>query len=393
MNLEDETQLTAYLDGELDAAGRHWVEAVVQASPRVARRLRDLAEARDLVESLSRPVPDFDVSEAVLARIASPSRPWAFRVRVARVVSPRWLAVGSSLTAAASLLVSITLLSHLRSEGILKRAGVPIVADLGKRESSRSSPSPTHSMAASSPDAPPRIAAINPRIEIAKEITAPAPVIDDRDQRRFDHQHRLGKLLDNGDVRKFRLVVDKIGRSERQKLERAIHLTNPKIPDRGRITVAPGVVIDPEAPNGALIYALILDETEIRRLESRLLELFGGIDDSSPVSALEVLALTEQAQLSVTDPVGYVTKPPADVQNNGYQAKRDPIDSPPQLDPADGASLPDPLTVVPTRRPRSSQANLKTSPDPGHALRQEVKRGSTVLIWLTPRQLSDPRNH
>ncbi|MBX6314748.1 MAG: zf-HC2 domain-containing protein, partial [Isosphaeraceae bacterium] len=46
MNLDDESLLSAYLDGELDPARRLAVEAALLSRPQLAARLQDLARVR-----------------------------------------------------------------------------------------------------------------------------------------------------------------------------------------------------------------------------------------------------------------------------------------------------------------------------------------------------------
>ncbi len=57
MNLDDESLLSAYLDGELDAEGRSAVEAALLSDAGLSDRLRELSAVRDLIAGLPRPAP------------------------------------------------------------------------------------------------------------------------------------------------------------------------------------------------------------------------------------------------------------------------------------------------------------------------------------------------
>ena len=52
MTIDDESFLTAYMDGQLDAEQHQRVEAAVAASPHLAEKLRGLSTVRDMVAGL-----------------------------------------------------------------------------------------------------------------------------------------------------------------------------------------------------------------------------------------------------------------------------------------------------------------------------------------------------
>jgi hypothetical protein len=377
MNLDDETLLTAYLDGELDDAGRNRVEAATLASPGLARRLRDLAEARDLVEGLSRPSPLFDVSTVVLARISAPPRPWAFRVRVSRVVSPRWLALGSGLAAAASLLITLSLTQFGQGDQPLRHATEDRQANADRKPSSP----PSHTIVAVSPtkDASAPASTSSSRIEVA--AADPAPPRDAvADAHHLQDQERLRGLLDRGDVRKIRLPVDRLGGDDQRKLELAIEQTHRKYPAKGQITVAPGVIIDPRAARGAIVYALLLDDDELVELQGNLVSQFGTFDQPAAAEPAEVLLLADQSHVSFSVPYGTVVAPPGDIRP-GPLAIRNPDRVSPAHGNDGGSSLPNEFTVRPPRReptsPPTEAAKTPSAP--------ESRRLATVLIWLAPR--------
>jgi hypothetical protein len=100
MSQFDETQLSAYLDGELDPESSRRVEEAMRADPGLARTLRDLSQVSGLVAGLRRPPESEapDVSGAVVDRVD--------RSRARRRAYPSF-AAASSLAAAAVLVISI----------------------------------------------------------------------------------------------------------------------------------------------------------------------------------------------------------------------------------------------------------------------------------------------
>ena len=75
MNLDDESLLSAYMDGQLDPDQHQAVESALLSNPQLSEQLRTLTILRDLVGGLSRDA-SVDVSFAVLERIRPPRRWW-----------------------------------------------------------------------------------------------------------------------------------------------------------------------------------------------------------------------------------------------------------------------------------------------------------------------------
>jgi hypothetical protein len=100
MTPNDEIDLNAYLDGELDATEQARIAAAIRLDPALASRARELADVRDLLAGLSRPAAP-DVSALVLARIES-ARDERSR-SIARGRSARVFAWGLGLAATAAL--------------------------------------------------------------------------------------------------------------------------------------------------------------------------------------------------------------------------------------------------------------------------------------------------
>ena len=73
MSSDDDTILSAYMDGQLDSDQQQQVESALVASPRLAENLRALTAVRDLVAGLPRDT-GVDVAPEVMRRIRSLSR-------------------------------------------------------------------------------------------------------------------------------------------------------------------------------------------------------------------------------------------------------------------------------------------------------------------------------
>src|SRR5438270_391802 len=117
MTLDDDSLLSAYLDGQLSPDQQQLVESASVSDPHVAETLRNLTLVRDLLAGLSREAA-VDVTAPVLARI---HRQLRLRTVLAAALHPalassRRARVAGVLGMAALLLIAITvpiLMRHL----------------------------------------------------------------------------------------------------------------------------------------------------------------------------------------------------------------------------------------------------------------------------------------
>jgi hypothetical protein len=259
MNLEDETLLSAYLDGQLAPDQAHAVESALVSQPEIAEKLRGLASVRDLVAGLSR---DFtvDVSARVDAGIGGP-KPWP--ARWAKKLSPR-------LAGATALAASILLIVLSMAPGLLnfsRRGGAEKVMPIAA--------------APAAPTAPKRAETAEPEavtaLEAARPVsTASVPVVtakvavklDESEVARSRELTHVRQFLDNPQLtRIFWLRDDKDGNAAQQVgslLEQTTRF------GYHQITIAQGIVIDPHHPDQATVYALAVDPRELDTLRSRL---------------------------------------------------------------------------------------------------------------------------
>src|SRR4051812_25523163 len=98
MMLDDESLLSAYLDDELDPAGRLEVESALLSDPRLAETLHELAGVRELLASLPRPELSRDLALEVGARLGS-----------RRAARPALRAFKPAIAAAAVLMIALSL--------------------------------------------------------------------------------------------------------------------------------------------------------------------------------------------------------------------------------------------------------------------------------------------
>ena len=96
--IDDESLLSAYLDDELDPAGRLEVESALLTDPRLAEALHELAGVRELLASLPRPELPRVLAIEVDARLGRRRAPWPSRG-----------AFPPAIAAAAALLIALPL--------------------------------------------------------------------------------------------------------------------------------------------------------------------------------------------------------------------------------------------------------------------------------------------
>src|SRR4051812_1388747 len=108
MKLDDESLLTAYLDGELAPDQRSSIESALLADPELADALRRLAEVRELLAGMPRPTMPVDLAGAVVGRIRrDPGRELRRAPSLSLPLGAARLAAGLGL--AATVLIGLTL--------------------------------------------------------------------------------------------------------------------------------------------------------------------------------------------------------------------------------------------------------------------------------------------
>lgn len=246
MTLDDESLLTGYLDDELDAAERQAVEVALQADPALADRLRELAGARDLLGALSRPRCPVDLSAAVSSRVERARSSRAMRRRVFPVL----ISVGA--------IAASTLAVAFRLPGPAAAPGAAPVAPGGPISVAETKPA---APAATNPAPEP----VTPAVEVAQSPTvvkpaAPAP--DPATLAQEEDLRKLRDLLSREGVHRVLILTDVIDAPK--ELARIIEGTARKSADFARIYVHQGLAVDPEHPEEATVFAMVMDGQERR---------------------------------------------------------------------------------------------------------------------------------
>ncbi|MDB5350284.1 MAG: hypothetical protein JWN86_1531 [Planctomycetota bacterium] len=270
MNVDLDPLLSAYLDGELDAAGRRRVEQATRSDPVVANRLAALARVRDLVATLSSPVLSEDVSGAVLLALARRHETRRTAWRRAGVVTAM---VVPGLAAAAALLLMFGLGKQASALKMPPRQPQPLAKVL---------PSPPH---------PPRpVTAPRPTPALARVAVAIPPVLLTRETKARDDRETLTRMLGRDDVRFISVTVDTFGPSSLDDMDEAIRFSNFREPLHARVRIVQNIVIDPNRPGPGCAYALVMDESEHRLFRSNLDARFPDSVHESPAPSRETLA-------------------------------------------------------------------------------------------------------
>jgi hypothetical protein len=275
MKSEDESDLSAYLDDELDPGDRRDLEWSLRSDPALAARLAGLAAARDAVASLSRPEAPCSLVSSVICRIDAAERQGRRRPYY-------WLATAASILFALILSLRTGLLAPT------PRPGNPVLVQF-----------PT------APDSP-RIETVStlrlspPAVSVAEAppSSAPRPLGPAADPAEADRR-RLVAMLDRPGLRRILIVTDILDPSAAERVNGLLRETARKQSDFGRITVAQGIIIDPEFPNEAEVFAAVMDEPERQQLLAKLAHEFPDaiIDGETPPEV--TLQLAEIGQISI----------------------------------------------------------------------------------------------
>jgi hypothetical protein len=292
MTLRDESLLTAYLDGELGLEDRSLVESEVISDPELAEHLRQLAAVRDLVAALPRPV-----FSANLAGTISAALDHRARVRGRTAVAARLgLGLGLGLAATVLLALGLTLFSRSRPGPetppapahrleIARAEPLPPTANLPLRPTPAGAPVAT-SETASNPTADLDRARLLPSVERFAE----------NQQREAD---ALRDMLDNPRLRRILFVTDLLGGAADSRVEELVQKTPRTEATYARITVSQGIVIDPLHPNEATVFALVMNEQELRNFRKTLEQSFPQHVEEASADPFLVTQLSDMGQVAL----------------------------------------------------------------------------------------------
>ena len=276
MSSDDDTILSAYMDGLLDAAQQQRVESALVASPRLSENLRALSAVRDLVAGLPRDA-GVDVSPEVMRRIRSlgrsPSRlgqsrsgaVWARRIAVG---------AGSVAVAAAILLMVMVLFSVPGNHGAATashKAIDNVIADSEPGANSRLTDERGVSVAVDSGSSALRTAeakseSLDTVSPAEEQRTALAVALDTSSS--YDDQQLARRMLDSPAERRLFVVKNGADGKTQQQVASVVERTSRF--GFFKITVSQGIVIDPRHPDEATVFALLVSPKELGRLRDQL---------------------------------------------------------------------------------------------------------------------------
>jgi len=300
MILDDETLLSAYIDGELNATERHRVEMALLADPTLAERLRQLIAVRELVDSLPVPVLRIDVSQSVMAELnfRRRSRPILRRtIRLPRLRTLVDLAVAAAvvLSLTASLVMVLRNLPPRRDRQALL-ATIPTPRKSHQLDQVRPQPETTVIVATT---AGPDIEARTTTSEPPPRPIVPVDPVDGAEER--DHE-LVREMLDSANVSHL-FVVDVIGEQTSDRVGTLIRQMPRLDAAIGRISIRKGLVFDPRHPSEATVFAFFADEKELTAFRDRLQQQFPDAHeepDADPVLLTQLADIPQASMLSGT---------------------------------------------------------------------------------------------
>ncbi len=296
MTLDDDSILSAYLDGQLDPEEHQAVESALCADPRLAEELRALTALRDLVAGLPREAPT-DLTARVMRRVRAARRGWAAR---AMAWAPARAAAIVAIAAGAIALVARVWLQHpANAPGLQGHAPVVAKANgagpairpglserlwprfVDHRNKGGSRPGPAD--AADRQDGP-----------------RPAASVDAGGDRQDGDLVHVREYLDNPRLRRIFVVTDLQDGSARRQVAGIVEQTTRF--NFYRFTISQGVVIDPRHPDQATVFALAVGPRELDGLRHSLRAALNGRVEEADVDPAIVARLAEIGQVQACRP-------------------------------------------------------------------------------------------
>jgi hypothetical protein len=310
MRCDDDSFLSAYMDGQLNADQQQLVESMLIARPRFADKLRDLMAVRDLVVGMNRN-DRVDVANDVMDRIRRRSRPRLplskFRPWSART---RKLAASAGMFAAVAGLALVINLSTIDHRPI-HQAGAEIgraidnqITDSGADATALSlNSNEAITVALASPSAGSALN-VSEADELGKRLS-PASLATafgtDRDLAGLPVDLAVSReLLDRPNQRRFFVVQNgRDGNSEQQIASIVERTTRFKF---CKITVSQGIVIDPRHPDQATVFAFLVNPNEIDRVVDQLKSVLPDAIEEAPADPAIVTQLADISQVKASAP-------------------------------------------------------------------------------------------
>jgi anti-sigma factor RsiW len=329
MNSEDDSLLSAYLDGELSLADRLEFESALMADSGLARRARDLGSVRDLVAGLERPVIGRDMGAEITERIGG-LKPSSFAWVGGRRLPKMRLRV-AGLSAAASVLLALTL--AFLSNPLGGNGDRPPIASAPQVPAPTAPTTSPVVVAHVSEAAPAEAVAVRPPVA-AVPVSSPV-----RDTRAVNDDLRLRNQLDSRRVSKVIFVRDRNGSSAEQRVYKLLEETPRIEPTFSRVDVAEGLTIDPAHPEAAKVFVVSVSAGELAQLRKDLQGAFPGALEETTPDAGVVMQLGALDRFVVRSGTRVTPVKPVDPTAAQLAAKPEPEDQPAAV--GDSAPAPD----------------------------------------------------
>ncbi len=333
----DESQLSAFLDNELDPDDHLMVAWNVESSLATAQQLADLKSARDLVAGLGRPAIPLDLSSAVLAdiaRLTPQRRPLYVRVGLTAAMFGGVGALAASLILALLLLfptlhdnpTSPALVStpptELRTDPIhplpIARTLTPPVAPnlTASKPGGVQDRLETDLASLPAPVMPrftnPTLPAASAPVVVAegagkvrsRQQNPPEAPVDPARAARISPTNvelpaeAIDAMLGNRRVLRALIVTDVLDQTTRE-VRSLIEHDPGRQPDFGRITLTQGIVIDPDQPGEAEVFSVVMPNANTADFLARLARDFPDVRVEAETTPALVTHLSEIGQVEL----------------------------------------------------------------------------------------------
>ncbi len=353
MTNDDESFLSAYMDGQLDPERQQRVESALAASPQLAERMRGLVLVRDMVAGLPRD-GSVDVRARVMQQIrARQRRGFLPTLEGWRHGSRRILPLAGLATTAASLMVAASLailvqtsqndrggpavgeladaLSVAPKDPVVLPAAVPV-------DAKDTAGVPQALVASSHSDIAGAHAEGTPLASAEMSDPGKAQLADATEVAANHGLEQLRPFLDNARLKRF-FLVESGPKTDSETtvasiVEHTTHL------DFFRISVPQGIVIDPLHPDRATVFAVSLEARQVDRFHEQLKMALPGLVEQRPLDPSIATQLAELSAVQSRSPVAL----------DRVEIPRDALALRDAGDPPSGLEAPRPPDQVPVGR-------------------------------------------
>ena len=313
MNFDD-SQLSAFLDDELDPGDRQLVAWNLETSSVMAQQLADFRSIQGEIAGLDRPAIPVDLTAAVLTKMRRPE-PSSLRplVRAGRAAA-MLVGVGSL---AASLMIALILLYrplHDDNAPALFTAFTgtaparhdlphPHPAAAAPALASAPAPSPASTdrsaSASRARSAAPSARAVPTQVaELRAQFAPPGPVAGGVDGPEEARPGQVDAMLGHRRVLRALIVTDFLQHSSRQ-VQGLIEQDGVREAIFGQITLADGIVVDPDQPGQAEVFSVVMNSSRTRPFLEQLAGAFPGVRIEAEAAPALITHLSEVGQVAV----------------------------------------------------------------------------------------------